>query len=212
MNCRNERCCVECGLVYGEAIPDREYQPDIKQIVKEYKKYYNQYIYFGGRHFPLNAFKIAAKYFSIIKTSHRTIHRKSILAFLLRQACMETEQFIPSDKELCDLMQVTDLRWGHKFIIDLIFKGDMQFNKVDVCRCEIASLFARLYKHSEIELQNRVYNLVKSIECNVTTITKVVAATYIMLNKSVSIDKLCRIRDINRTTEAIESFIKRYSL
>ena len=66
MNCSHERCCVKCGLVYGEAIPDREYQPDIKQIVKEYKKYYNRYIYFGGRHFPLNAFKIAAKYFSII--------------------------------------------------------------------------------------------------------------------------------------------------
>ena len=138
---------------------------------------------------PTIAFKTAVDYCMSLPIRSD----QSLLAACLKQACLEVTEFSPTDDEICELMQIskTQLSDGIRCLDDFIEKGDIHFKNIDIIRCEISTMFARLYLHNEIQLKERVYEFIQKTSCIRSNIrTKVVGATFKVVGHRVVNDTL----------------------
>ena len=180
----------------------------LKQLNWNYKYYTDVK---KGLPWPTIVFKTAVDYCISLPIRND----KSLLAACLKQACLEDVEFSPTEDEICELMQIskTQLFDGIRCIDDFIEKGKIHFKSVDIIRCEISTVFARLYLHNQTPMKECVYELVRiansnGIRSNIRT--KVVGATYILLHQfpsDITLEQLCLFRNVER--QAAKAFLKK---
>ena len=195
-----------------------------REIIKEFNRYYKYYLCIIDKNrlpWPTCVFEKAAEYFMLIprytkNLSRCTKDRKSLLAVCLKQACLEGVEFSPTEKELCELMQIseTELADGIHSVNNLKAKGQINFMSIDFIRCEISTMFARLYLHHENQLKECVYDFIQKtsrIRSNIRI--KVVGATcatlwvtYRHIPRCFTLEQLCSIRDVSK--QAVKTFLK----
>ena len=179
----------------------------LKQLNFKYKYYINVK---NGLPWPTIAFKIAVNYCMSLPIR---IYQP-LLAVCLKQACLEGAEFSPTEKELCELMQISEIELsnGIHSVNNLKTSGQINFKNIDFVHCEISSMFARLYLHSEAQLKEHVYEFIQKTSCIRSNIRiKVAGATYAILwvayPRCFTLERMCSLR--NASEPAVRMFLKK---
>lgn len=176
-----------------------------EKIYDEFIGYYERYCELvGNKNFPRELLPRAVNLYNQVQKYYvkRSESKKQTMAACLELACLEVN-FAPSEKMLIKFMDLKkNFKPGKNIVNTLIDRDLLDIGLIDVIKAQVYTLF----KDLEIDgQQEEVIDLIKSankkyVGLKSKTESKVAGASWIILRPKISLDDICALKNIQRST------------